>query len=53
MVTEKVGVDGRRFWREVISKGKLTAEEDHPSWEEMMEDEGFNDELDRQMAKNW
>ena len=52
-VTEKLDVYGRRFWREVISKGALTAEEDHLSWEDMMEEEGFNEEIDRQMRKYW
>ena len=53
VVTEKLGVDGRRFWREVIPKGGSTAEEDELSWEEHMEEEGWNAEIDRQMAKYW
>lgn len=52
MVTEKVGVDGRLFWREVIPEGESTTEEDELSWEEMMEEEGFNAEIDRQMGKS-
>ena len=51
-VMQKVDVDGRRFWREVIAKGASTAEEDYLSWEEWMEEEGYKAEIDRQMAKN-
>ena len=51
MVTEKVDADGRLFWREVIPEGEDTAEEDHLAWEEMMEEEGFNAEIERQMRK--
>ena len=50
-VMEKLDVYGQRFWREVIAKGAATAEEVHLSWEDMMEEEGFNAELDRQMGK--
>ena len=39
MVTEKVGVDGRLSWREVIPEGQPTAEEKELSREEMMEEE--------------
>ena len=35
MVTEKLGVDGRRFWREVISKGESTVEEYFLGWNEI------------------
>ena len=52
-VTEKRGPDGRRFWREVISKGESTAEEEYVSWDEWMREEGHYDELDRQMGKSW
>ena len=51
MVTEKVGVDGRLFWREVIPEGESTEEEEHLSWEEMMEEEGFNAHIERLMRK--
>ena len=46
-------MDGRLFWREVIPEGGSTAEEVESSWEEMMEEEGFNAEIDRQMGKYW
>ena len=52
MVTEKLGVDGRRFWREVIPKGKSTAEELFLGWDEMMREEGFCDEIGQWMRKN-
>ena len=52
MVTEKLDVDGRRFWREVIPKKGCTAEEDEASWHELMEEEGWWDEIDRQIKKD-
>ena len=51
MVTEKRGVDGQPFWREVIPKGESTAEEEILSWEEWMREEGHWDEIERRLAK--
>ena len=51
MVTEKVGVDGRRFWREVIPEGESTEEEEYLSWDEWMREKGQYDEIERRMRK--
>lgn len=40
-VAEKRGAGGRRFWREVCSF----------DWDEWVRDEGFDVEIERQMAK--
>ena len=50
-VTEKTGVDGRRFWRQVIKVGELSDEEENRVFDEMMREEGFNDEIERLMEK--
>lgn len=50
-VTEKMGVDGRQFWREVIKAGELNDEEEYREWDEMMREEGFYDEIGRLMEK--
>lgn len=50
-VTEKTGVGGRRFWREVIKAGELNDEENYRGWDEMMREEGFYDEIERLMSK--
>lgn len=53
-VTEKIIEmcgEERRMWREVIKKSESNDEELDISWEEMMEEEGFNAELERERAK--
>lgn len=46
-VTEKMCGDGRRMWKGVIKKGGVSDEEDEKGWEEMMEKEGFNADLEQ------
>ena len=50
-VTEKTGVDEQRFWREVIKAGELSDEEENRVFDEMMREEGFDDEIERSMEK--
>ena len=50
-VTEKISVDGRRCWREVIKKNERNDEEEEEDWDEWMREEGFYDEIDRLMEK--
>ena len=47
-------IDGkeRRFWREVIKAGESNDEEEELAWEAMMREEGFFDEIERQMRKD-
>ena len=46
-------IDGkeRQFWREVIKAGESNDEEEELAWEAMMREEGFFDEIERQMRK--
>lgn len=46
-VMEKMCGDGRRMWKGVIKKGGVSDEEDEKGWEEMMEEEGFNADLEQ------
>lgn len=47
-------IDGkeRRFWREVIKAGESNDEEEELAWEAIMREEGFLDEIERQMRKD-
>ena len=51
IVTERTSTDGRRFWREVIKRGELNDEEEARAWKDMMREEGFDKEIERQMDK--
>ena len=40
-VKEKLGVDGRHYWMEVIPMGESTDEEDYGVWERLVREEWF------------
>ena len=50
-VKEKLGVDGRHYWMEVIPMGESTDEEGYGVREGLMREERFYHDIERQMAE--